>query len=461
MKRNIIKSVILIVFFGTACIPYLSATLIDRGFGLIYDDDLDITWMQYTNTAVDVEYCLTNPGKCSPNSGLMTYQQALDFVEWFNNVYVPPWPAGEKKWRLPVTPTAPDMSCSQNFNSGYGCTQSELGHLYYVELGNTAGEGGFTNHGPFRDIEIDMNYWSDWDFVSPGTPAERMTFKFRTGLQVRSENSESHYVWLVHDGDIALRTQCNDARDNDGDGAIDMQDSGCTSPDDNNERIVVRQYRYYPLEFIPIQALQELWLGDWPLIEQDIPCMLPLCPDPPLAFSQMNNNGSPVLESLNESIWKISKSDSDPKLLSVEINNFQKIISKIPMGTHYNKEMKGKLTGWVNAYDTKNGSFNAGEYFSSGILVKALNAIELDSRLPALKPQSVKTGVNAVNIGGLVWVNLRKVEKPGDISLNIIGKYLSFPADMDFSPGWPFFTYQIEFTGSTREPADLSFYVGA
>jgi hypothetical protein len=215
--------------------------------------------MQYTNTAVDTGYCIDDQPRCTNIHGMMTKEQAKQFIDWFNNVYNPPWPLGVSNWRLPITPTAPDTDCSQNFNEGYNCIHSEFGHLFYEELGNLAGEGGLTNRGPFRDIEIDFNYWTDWDFVSPQAPDESITFKFRTGLQYRSANTESHYVWLVHDGDIAPKTECNDGIDNDGDNRIDMNDPGCQSPSDNDERdISLRNYRELINELIPNFAFYDL-----------------------------------------------------------------------------------------------------------------------------------------------------------------------------------------------------------
>ncbi|MBG0861127.1 MAG: hypothetical protein IQL11_16635 [Bacteroidales bacterium] len=459
MKKNFI-----FMTFFVLVSPVISGELIDRGSGLIYDEDLNITWMQVANTPYYPQYCIDYPERCRSSSGLMTYEQAQAFIDWFNNVYVLPWPAGERNWRLPITPTAPDMSCSQEFNSGFGCILSELGHLYYVELGNLAGEGGLINRGPFLDIEIDFNYWTEWDFVSPGT-SDRMSFKFRNGLQIRSDINESHYVWLVHDGDVAPRTECNDGIDNDCDGAVDMNDQGCSSPSDNDERsIIVRpEHRIYPFELIPVQAYVELWLGDWPVVFPDKPCNLPLCPDPPLSANIKESRIPPGIISLRESLWRIAKSDTIPKLFTSETKNLLDIINKLPLGIHFNKEVKGNLINFVKTTDFKQKSVSAGELFASGILIKALNAIELDWRLPVLKPQNVKTGKNVgVDLGGMVWIDLKDVEKSGDIGLAIISKYESFPVGKEFSPSWPFFTYKIDFNGSfgPKGYMDLTFYVG-
>src|SRR3990172_7999677 len=93
------------------------ATLIDRGSGLIYDDDFNITWLQ------DANYAQTSgfdaDGRMSWNTA-MTWADALTYE-------------GFTDWRLP-------SALNQDGSGpclGY-CTGSEMGHLYYTELGNSA-----------------------------------------------------------------------------------------------------------------------------------------------------------------------------------------------------------------------------------------------------------------------------------------------------------------------------------
>ena len=76
-------------------------------YNLIYDTDLDITWYDYTTSTEAY------------------WQEQMDWaaglsVTFGNNTYT--------DWRLPITF---DGSCS-----GWNCTNSEMGHLYYTELGN-------------------------------------------------------------------------------------------------------------------------------------------------------------------------------------------------------------------------------------------------------------------------------------------------------------------------------------
>ena len=80
------------------------AALHDRGNGMIYDDVLDITWLQ------DANFCGTNPTDpaCvlgSPNAnGLMSWDNAKI---WADNLVF----GGFDDWRLSIV-TQPDPTCS-------------------------------------------------------------------------------------------------------------------------------------------------------------------------------------------------------------------------------------------------------------------------------------------------------------------------------------------------------------
>ena len=87
-------------------------------YKLIYDYDLELTWLDYTNptvagwqTHMDSAASLNNPGV------LEFYSLSGITMNW----------AGEV-WRLPMS--------GRNPVKGYYQTDSEMGHLYYTELGN-------------------------------------------------------------------------------------------------------------------------------------------------------------------------------------------------------------------------------------------------------------------------------------------------------------------------------------
>ena len=108
---------------------------------------------------------------------------------------------GVSGWRLPTT-LQPDLSC--NFQSGgdsydYNCTGSEMGHLYYTELGNPAG-GPLTNTAPFSNVQPNY-YWSGTEYAA--VPGFAWFFLFYEGYQdVTDGTTFEFYAWAVHSGDV-------------------------------------------------------------------------------------------------------------------------------------------------------------------------------------------------------------------------------------------------------------------
>lgn len=421
----------------------MNATLYDRGNGYVYDDDLNITWMQYANT---VDYSGVG------GSDLKTKSEADDFVDWFNNNLG--FIAGAN-WRLPITPTAPDTNCSFSFNEGSGCIQSEFGHLYYYELGNSGGDNGLTNRGPFTNIEIDSSYWSDWDFTSPNAPAESMTFLFMNGFQSRSDNLSTRYIWLVHNGDVAPQTQCNDGVDNDGDGNVDLADQGCSDPADDDETNFTVSVTLHRFEYIPTNyALRQLVLEGMPWC----PPSFPGCPGNRLSV-QNNIDELPVyLSRIGNEIWKYVNT---PKIKNERKLNYKlkKVLHEIPTGIYFNKNIKQNV---LKELDQKIDKYGHKEFISSSEFVRALNSIELDWRLPKLKSERIKeTKFSSVNFNGLAWIGFNNVIKSGTVKLNIKDRYEGFPADLQYSPTWPYMSYIIEFDGKldSKSKIDMAFYI--
>lgn len=132
------------------------ATLIDRGNGLTYDDDLNITWLQDANYAKTSGY---------DSDGRMNWSEAKTWAE--NLVY-----GGYDDRRLPIAIDTGASGCQFSFNGtdcGYNVNPntSELAHLFFVEPGNlsaydTSGtvrggssgvDWGIVNTGPFTNLQ--------------------------------------------------------------------------------------------------------------------------------------------------------------------------------------------------------------------------------------------------------------------------------------------------------------------
>ena len=119
MKKIVfICMTVLLLVFSSA---HADLNLIGQGtsthgtYNLIYDTDLDVTWYDYSNARNEWQ-------------NQVDWADALS-VTFGNNIY--------NDWRLPITFT---QNCD-----GYNCTNSEMGHLFYTELGNTGGYDTFGN----------------------------------------------------------------------------------------------------------------------------------------------------------------------------------------------------------------------------------------------------------------------------------------------------------------------------
>ncbi|MBI5663909.1 MAG: DUF1566 domain-containing protein [Nitrospirae bacterium] len=140
----------------------VKSALHDRGEGLIYDDVLDITWLQNANYI----------------GSTTTWNDAVTSV--YNLVF-----QNYDDWRLPTS----DLSCNGN-----NCLGSEMGHLFYNEGVTSATPGLFT------DVKPSM-YWSGTEDAGDSLNAWRFSFKY--GTQDISAKTSTRYAWAVRDGDSA------------------------------------------------------------------------------------------------------------------------------------------------------------------------------------------------------------------------------------------------------------------
>ena len=163
------------------------AALYDRGNGLIYDDVLDITWMQ------DANYAQTTG---SDSDGLMTWADANTWADQLSY-------GGFDDWRLASAGNAPAY--------GYNVTTGELGHMFYNNLGLTAGNSiltnvSFTDTTPGGGTESFLNvqnfaYWYGEEYA-PDTDTAWALYT-SSGYHSNYYKNHSYYSWAVRDGDIS------------------------------------------------------------------------------------------------------------------------------------------------------------------------------------------------------------------------------------------------------------------
>ena len=189
------------------------AALIDRGGGLIYDTDRNITWLADANLIASNTFGLGYNVYLGPHpdvpsgypsnylyeDGTATWGAALHWIDAMNAANY----LGYDDWRLPSA-LNPDGSepC------GYlNCTGGELGHLFYDELGGNANSSILNSEDP--DLALFTNfqsyvYWYGEPYLPAGIGVNNVwNFRMDEGLQgLGSTNGQNLYVMAVRDGDV-------------------------------------------------------------------------------------------------------------------------------------------------------------------------------------------------------------------------------------------------------------------
>jgi len=164
MKRMCTLLSVLMMVIGLSVSAH--AALVDMHDGTIYDTDTQLSWLKNANTA-----------------GAMDWSSAVAWAASLNTLNSGQGFAGLTGWRLPTK----SDTCS-----GYNCTGSEMGHLYYTE-GVT-----LSNPGPFMNVQSD-DYWSGTECAlnSPGA----WTLYFGNGNQDCGRNKDvASYALAVRPG---------------------------------------------------------------------------------------------------------------------------------------------------------------------------------------------------------------------------------------------------------------------
>jgi hypothetical protein len=196
MLRQPLRLTTVALLCATSVVPCIaSASLVDRGGGLIYDTDLDITWLADANYAFTSGY-----DQQDFSDGLMTYAYAMAWADQLTY-------GGFTDWRLPST-LQPDATCANQYSFGSGqfnCTGSEMGHLFYTELGGVAGNGSL--HNANYDLFTNLTYDQYWSSTPVSTLANySWQFNFLDGNQYVQLKTGAIRAMAVHPGDIGATT---------------------------------------------------------------------------------------------------------------------------------------------------------------------------------------------------------------------------------------------------------------
>jgi hypothetical protein len=187
------------------------ATLIDRGNGMIYDTDQDLTWLQDANYAKTSGY---------DADGRMPWNQAMAWADGLSF-------GGYDDWRLPTVIDTGALGMNWAFSgtdSGYNVdtSTSELAYMFHVNLGNESwfnkdgsrNEDGCsavlptcTQHTSADGVDIlnlqSLIYWSGTEEYAPPLNFNAWGFSTDWGAQGTGGKANALYAWAVRSGDVA------------------------------------------------------------------------------------------------------------------------------------------------------------------------------------------------------------------------------------------------------------------
>lgn len=205
-----------IVFLSSG---FAHSALFDRGGGLIYDDTLDITWLQDANYAFTSGYSTANQTPIGPSSWDIIASGGMGkdaILAWVNQLSY----EGFTDWRLPSINGVPA--------SGYDITSSEIGHMYYNNFGLDNPVGIQTNSGVAdgttgKIIQFTNVSESIWWFEEQAFSSFVSLWFGYDGGQFSSTHDQTFLGWAVRDGDVGS------TYDPDADGVPSLSGDNCPS----------------------------------------------------------------------------------------------------------------------------------------------------------------------------------------------------------------------------------------
>lgn len=197
------------------------SALHDRGGGLVYDDVLDVTWLQ------DANYARTSGFDAD---GRMSWSQSTEWVEQLS-IFDSVRNTVLDDWRLPTVAPVDGVDFKYEWDwtgatdEGYNIVSpnSEMSYMYYVNLGldgwylpsgvkqstpfgvlgtTSAVWQGQADIGLFRNIQSYI-YWSNTEGAAY---SDRGGWIFATAEGNQRDgfpHPDSAFVWAVRDGDVA------------------------------------------------------------------------------------------------------------------------------------------------------------------------------------------------------------------------------------------------------------------
>ena len=191
----------------------LPATPAAAGLGLqvnpggqtVYDPAAQITWLADANLAAKQTFGVPD---INPD-GSMEHEAAVQWVAAMNKAEGGRGYLGQTNWQLPET-GALDPSCSMKGTTGFDCTGSAMGNLFYKQLGLKRGESVVAapdaKVGPFHDIQPYL-YWA-CEAETAASPCQsagpadgfEWNFSFGNGFEGTNLLANNLYVIVYYPG---------------------------------------------------------------------------------------------------------------------------------------------------------------------------------------------------------------------------------------------------------------------
>lgn len=164
----------------------------------IHDTDLNVTWLRDWSFATTSGYTANGDGRLVwGNAGdPVGTQSAQGYMAYLNSLNAGAGYGGVTGWRLPTA----DLSVPDS--GAFNATGGEIGHLWYVELGNPA-NSVISNAGPFLNMNTTNVNLASWtgDLYAANT---NQAWNFRTsqGYQFHDSRGNIFQTPAVVSGDV-------------------------------------------------------------------------------------------------------------------------------------------------------------------------------------------------------------------------------------------------------------------
>lgn len=198
--RQLMISLALGILLLPVGVTSVGAALLSRLDGeAVYDADRNITWLANANLARTNKFGVSG----IYSAGYMSWATAQNWIAAMNAANH----LGFSDWRLPTSLQPLDTNCTWTISGksyGPNCTGSELGHLFYEELGGIENNSITSVHNENFSLFQDVRtvYWTGTE--SAGNPDVYVwTFDTYNGYQNSLFKSSFYYVWAVRTGDVA------------------------------------------------------------------------------------------------------------------------------------------------------------------------------------------------------------------------------------------------------------------